>query len=369
MWPSRASRSGGFIESRLPFRFRAEPPSPAPTPPDEPRAKLAGQIDEAKKALKESPNNARLHARLAGLQKNAGDVEAAKRHCQLAIAIDPTQVGAAIDLGNILIRECDYTGALAAFGLAQVYRPDEALRLRMGVMVPPITESRDQIALIAARVKRALAALAKTNLSIADPSRDAAALFYFAYYGVMDRAFYEQLADIHLGACPSLAQAAPHVANPGPRQARGDKNPGGKEGGRTKVGFVSRFFFDHSIGRLNRGLIAKLDREVFHVTVAVLPYVSDAVTKEIAESADRAIRVPLNLDEARQVLAREEFDVIVYPEIGMDSFTYCLAFARLAPVQCATWGHPVTTGIPNMDYFVSGDSLKECRTRQIECGL
>ena len=321
---------------------------------DEPRGKLAKDIEEARKALEESAGDARLHARLAGLLKNAGDVEGAKRHCQLAIAIDPTQVGAAIDLGNMLIRECDYTGALAAFGLAQVYRPDEGLRLRMALMVPPITESRDQIALIAARVKRALAALSKSNLTIADPSRDAAALFYLAYYGVMDRTFYEQLADIHLKACPSLAQAAPHVANPGTRRARVDKEAGEQ----IKVGFVSRFFFDHSIGRLNRGLIAKLDREVFHVTVAAIPYVSDAVTKEIAESADRAIRVPLKLEEARKVLARQELDVIVYPEIGMDSFTYCLAFARLAPVQCVTWGHPVTTGIPNMDYFVSGDDME-----------
>ena len=319
---------------------------------DKPRGKLAKDIEEARKALKERSGDARLHARLAGLLKNAGDVEGAKRHCQLAIAVDPAQVGAAIDLGNILIRECDYTGALAAFGLAQVYRPDEGLRLRMALMMPPITESRDQIALIAARVKRALAAMSKSNLKIADPSRDAAALFYLAYYGVMDRTFYEQLADIHLKACPSLAQTAPHVANPAPK-ARSSKKDG-----RIKVGFVSRFLFDHSIGRLNRGLIAKLDRKLFHVTVAAIPYVTDAVTKEIAESADRAIRVPLKLDEAHKVLAREELDVIVYPEIGMDSFTYCLAFARLASVQCATWGHPVTTGIPNMDYFVSGDDME-----------
>ncbi|MGR3303745.1 MAG: O-linked N-acetylglucosamine transferase family protein, partial [Candidatus Scalindua sp.] len=32
-----------------------------------------------------------------------------------------------------------------------------------------------------------------------------------------------------------------------------------------------------------------------------------------------------------------------------------LAFSRLAPVQCVTWGHPVTTGIPNIDYFISSD--------------
>ena len=28
---------------------------------------------------------------------------------------------------------------------------------------------------------------------------------------------------------------------------------------------------------------------------------------------------------------------------------------RLAPVQCVGWGHPVTTGSPNIDYYLSGD--------------
>lgn len=310
--------------------------------------KTDAKIAEARQRLAEKPDDARLHAALATLLKGKGDVEGAKRHFQIATALDPTLSGAAVELGNILLRECDITGALASFGLAQVYRPDEALRLRMALMVPPIVESRAHITLLASRVKRALAAFAAKPPAIADPSRDAAALFYLAYYGLFDREFYEQLADIHLKACPALAQAAPHVAAGRARQAEP----------RIKVGFVSRFFFDHSIGRLNRGLIANLDRERFHVTVALVPYIADAVTKSIAGSADRALSLPLDLDRARAALAREELDVIVYPEIGMDSFTYCLAFARLAPVQCASWGHPVTTGIPNVDYFVSGADME-----------
>ena len=42
----------------------------------------------------------------------------------------------------------------------------------------------------------------------------------------------------------------------------------------------------------------------------------------------------------------------------MDVRTYFLAFARMAPVQCVTWGHPDTTGIPNVDYFVSGEQIE-----------
>jgi predicted O-linked N-acetylglucosamine transferase (SPINDLY family) len=52
-------------------------------------------------------------------------------------------------------------------------------------------------------------------------------------------------------------------------------------------------------------------------------------------------------------VAEAELDALYYPDIGMDPFTYFLAFARLARVQFTTLGHPVTTGIPNMDYFLS----------------
>ena len=42
----------------------------------------------------------------------------------------------------------------------------------------------------------------------------------------------------------------------------------------------------------------------------------------------------------------------------MAPLTYFLAFARLAPVQCVSWGHPVTTGIPAIDYFISAKSIE-----------
>ena len=47
-----------------------------------------------------------------------------------------------------------------------------------------------------------------------------------------------------------------------------------------------------------------------------------------------------------------------YTDIGMDPVTYSLAFSRLAPVQCVTWGHPVTTGIETIDYFLSSESSR-----------
>jgi predicted O-linked N-acetylglucosamine transferase (SPINDLY family) len=64
------------------------------------------------------------------------------------------------------------------------------------------------------------------------------------------------------------------------------------------------------------------------------------------------------LYRARDLIAAEHLDVLFYPDIGMAPLTYFLAFARLAPVQCVSWGHPVTTGVAAIDYFISAKSIE-----------
>jgi predicted O-linked N-acetylglucosamine transferase (SPINDLY family) len=42
----------------------------------------------------------------------------------------------------------------------------------------------------------------------------------------------------------------------------------------------------------------------------------------------------------------------------MDPRHHVLGALRLAPVQCVLYGHPVTSGLPNMDHFVSAAALE-----------
>jgi len=64
------------------------------------------------------------------------------------------------------------------------------------------------------------------------------------------------------------------------------------------------------------------------------------------------------LSENREKLAGLKPDVIIYPEIGMDSHTYFLAFARIAPIQVATWGFPASLWTGEIDYFISAEGLE-----------
>src|SRR5262249_52558125 len=144
-------------------------------------------------------------------------------------------------------------------------------------------------------------------------------------------------------ATPGLAHRAAHCE----RYA----GPGAK----LRVGFVSKFLnAEHPIGKYYRAVIDMIDRERFEVLEFRV-----ASPNDVAESGRAQTLISrADLAGARKSIAAARLDVLFYPEIGMDPATYFLAFARLAPVQCTTLGHPVTTGIATVDYFLSSEALE-----------
>jgi len=107
-----------------------------------------------------------------------------------------------------------------------------------------------------------------------------------------------------------------------------------------------------------RGLVAQLSRKDFEVTALCVGWQDDEVTRFIKQHADISIEVPRHLPSARRLIAEQHLDVLFYADIGMDPITRGLALSRLAPVQCVTWGHPDTTGMDTIDYFISAEDLE-----------
>jgi predicted O-linked N-acetylglucosamine transferase (SPINDLY family) len=101
------------------------------------------------------------------------------------------------------------------------------------------------------------------------------------------------------------------------------------------------------------GLIARLPAARFEVLVLSPEQAPDRVTRYLDAHVAGRLVLARSLEEAQRQVAALGLDVLFYPDIGMDAFTYFLAHARLAPLQLATWGHPMSTGIPAIDGFVS----------------
>lgn len=201
--------------------------------------------------------------------------------------------------------------------------------------------------------------------------------FFLAYHGFSDRSLKELLASVYLNAIPKLAYAPLHLWKPDASYIARQHNTHNKipdissdvtstvtvDGGnnpnnisRIFVGFISRYFHQHTIFKLLKGVLKHLPRStIFVVGFAISPPSSNAID-QLRNIVDEVVTLPADLNTCRERVLQWSLDMIIYPELGMDPLAYFLAFSRLAPVQAVWWGHPDTSGIPAIDYFISSDA-------------
>ena len=127
----------------------------------------------------------------------------------------------------------------------------------------------------------------------------------------------------------------------------------------ARVGIVSGHFYNHSVWHaLLEGWMQKLDRSRIELHLFYSGTVHDDMTGAARRGATTFSHGIGGLRQWVEAIRAQALDVLVYPEIGMDAMTTKLASMRLAPVQLATWGHPQTTGLPSIDYFISAQGLE-----------
>lgn len=129
--------------------------------------------------------------------------------------------------------------------------------------------------------------------------------------------------------------------------------------GPIKIGIVSRYIFLHSVWTaLIKGWILHLDRSKFEVHVFHVGTEQDNETALARSLSASFVEGVHTLSQWAEEILGRSIEILVYPEIGMDRTTAKLANLRLAPVQAATWGHPETSGLPTIDYYISATGLE-----------
>lgn len=289
------------------------------------------------------PKRAKAWLNLGVACHHLGRAERAEAAYREALALDPANALAAKNLADLLVDQGDDLGAHAALEPFLDAAQPSPLDLLDALLLPAVPESDTAIEVAHERCMAALTRLRATPPTVTDPLREVGRLpFYQIGHGLDDRPLLALQAAVFRAACSGLAFVAPHV--------RGYRGPQV----RIKVGFVSAFFGEHSVGRAMHGLIEHLPRSRFEVSVGFLSgRGSDPLATRIAGAADRAVDIPYDVFAAQQAIAALELDVLVFADIGLEMLSYCLALGRLAPLQVTSWGQPETSGIDTVDDFIS----------------
>lgn len=293
-----------------------------------------------RRAFELDPKSADVLNNWGNVHQDLQDFDRALDCYRQAVAADPDFVPAHCSLGYLLNDRGQLDEARLALERALELQPDNLVRVMLATALPPVYASLDDLDERRTTLEQNLAGLIADRVTLDTTRTIVPTMFYIAYQGRNDRQVQEDLARVY--QAPKL---------PAPRGRRAAD-------GRLRVGFLSRYFREHTIGRLNLGLVKHLARERFEVHVIAGGTHQDAMAESFRRHADYHHVLPYDPQRARQMVRDLELQLIFYADIGMDPLTYTLGFSRMAPVQCVTWGHPDTTGSAAMDYFISSKLLE-----------
>jgi protein O-GlcNAc transferase len=128
---------------------------------------------------------------------------------------------------------------------------------------------------------------------------------------------------------------------------------------RIRIGIASAHVHDHSVwNAIVSGWCRHLDPARFALHIFALGDRSDAETAYARARSAHFVQDTGGLRQWVDAILGQQLDALIYPEIGMNALTIKLASLRLAPVQIATWGHPETTGLPTVDYYLSANDFE-----------
>jgi len=303
-----------------------------------------------------SPNNGQVHYNHANALKRLGRVEEAAEGYRRAMELDPTDTRATIGLGNLLDDQGRAEDAIAVFEQAEAGDPTSVpAKWGARLTLPIIYDDAAEMATWRERWAAGLDRLA-AEVDLNSPAGVASALeavtaktnFNLHYQGRVDRdlqAAYGNLVHRIVGA------AYPDCVQPLAKRARAPGEP-------IRVGFVSSFLRHHTVAKLFGGWMTGLDPERFQVHAFHAGSDSDETTERLTAGV-HAFHQNLFPDSRLIGTIREAaLDALIFTDIGMDARMQLLAAMRLAPVQAVTWGHPVTTGLPTIDHFLTSAMME-----------
>jgi predicted O-linked N-acetylglucosamine transferase (SPINDLY family) len=164
--------------------------------------------------------------------------------------------------------------------------------------------------------------------------------FLLAYHCEDDLALQSRYGD---WLCMAAATLRPELAPPNAQRKPGP----------PRIGLLSGHWHLSTAGSYFASWIDALTLPEFDTQVFALGPRFDAFTDTLESRCRRFVRLQGDIDSAAEIIRNADLDLLIYPELGMDTRLLPLAALRLARCQWAGWGHPVSTGLASIDAFLS----------------
>jgi protein O-GlcNAc transferase len=291
--------------------------------PPEPRLSVLA-IAWYQKSLTVEPNCAETYLALAKAYHQLGQSEEALKSCDKALTIEPESLTA------------HYYRCLLQLPI--VYRDqEESLNSRQHYH-QALVQLHDTIKRATPQAIRSVVEAIGTVTP-----------FYLLYQGYNDidlQRHYGKLISQIMATCyPQWAQA-PQIPPP-------------KTSEPIRVGIVFGHFHQHSVWKvIVKGWISQLNQDRFKLFGYSLGDKQDQETEIAREKLTKFIEGPHSIEQWCQLIHADHPQILIYPEVSMKKLAIQLSALRLAPIQCTTWGTYVTSGLPTLDYFLTGSLIE-----------
>lgn len=359
-------------------------------------AKAYMLIDEDRQALETlekhlslNPTNVEAILLKGEIQSNLDDHLSAIRTFGDALACDPKCCKAFTNLGVVMVRlnqpenaviyltkaldlEPDsqinlHRKAQILFNLSRInearsyyteaYKSDlksAALFLNRFLLVPGIPASTEEIDTCREVFARGLELAEKEEGLVLDLDQDSLPhTFSLAYHNKNDRFLLERYINLMRRLASPLLERLRQERDPQSDIRKPEKSD------KIRIGFLSQYFSKHSNTLAFEGLIQHLDRSIFEVyLIHTFNSKKDDWRDRLDSISDSSILLTKDLEGINNTLCSLNLDILFFTDIGMNAYDFLFPLLEAAPIQLTGWGIPHTSGITEVDYYISCDKLE-----------
>jgi FkbM family methyltransferase len=319
-------------------------------------------IDQYQKILKTQTGDAELYWRLSECFRQLNLLDQAFSTLKDGIQLYPTDASLHFTLVVNLQGSGRIQEAISSANTAASLLPnDYTFKIIKNLLVPIVYETLDEISFYRQRFTRGLQTLIQqTSLETTEEQTEALlgisrlTNFYLSFQAQNDRELQRQYGNLvhKIMAANYPKWVAPLSMSPL------------KENNKIRVGYVSAYLHSYSGTLWLTGWLRYCEHKSFEIYCYYIGNEPDPVTQQFQNYSDVFHHIPHNLEAACEQIIADQLHILVFPEIGMNPQTMQMAALQLAPVQCVAWGHPVTSGLPTIDYFLSSDLMEPDKAQE-----